>query len=284
VDELLKQISDQTGVPVDMLERAAAARAAAASTTTEAVVAGWAGAPVPTGDAAPATPAAAPAAPAPVVASASAAPPTAGLGVEVLEPAAPEPEKPAEDPTPEPEGAPVGPSLPRWLNAAFVIVPFVAILYALSVPNGPDCGNSGRLGIDPVTGVAVNCDGTEFGSEELSFFSLGQAVYDASCTACHGPTGGGGAGPALAGGSVVSTFSVCSDHVEWVTLGSAGWPGSTYGDTDKSLSGGMPGFGTILEGQDIRVAVLYERVAFGGEDLGAAEVGCEFVTAEALAP
>ncbi len=288
MDELLKQVSDQTGIPVDMLERAAAARADATATTTEAVVAGWAGAPVPSGDAAPATPAAADtsAAPAPVAPAAVSAPATPAvpsLGVEVLQPAAPEPEVPAEDLTPEPEPAPVGPSLPRWLNAAFVIVPFIAILYALSVPNGPDCGNSGRLGIDPVTGEAVNCDGTDYGSEEVNFFSLGQAVYDTTCTFCHGSTGGGISAPALAGGTVLATFSECSDHIEWVTLGSDGWPESTYGDTNKPVSGGMPTFGRSLEDQDLRAAVLYERVAFGGEDVEVAEAGCGFTTAEALA-
>jgi hypothetical protein len=270
VDELLQQVAEQTGIPADMLERAAQARAEASGTSAEAIVAGWAGAPIPEAGAAPAAAAVTPAAASAAAAIVEAAP---SLSVEVLEPVVPAEES---EPAPEPELELIGPGLPRWLSAAFVIIPFIAILYALSVPNGPDCGNAGRLGIDVVTGEAVNCDGSEFGSEDVNIFALGQSVYDASCTACHGPTGGGGAGPALAGGAVVSTFSSCSDHIEWVTLGSAGWPDGTYGDNATTLAGGMPGFGAILESLDLTAAVLYERVAFGGEELAVAEASCGF--------
>jgi len=262
-----------------MLERAARARAGASGTSAEAIVAGWAGAPIPeAGAASVATaPAAAPSAAAPVEEAVS------GLSVEVLEPAA-ETEESEQEPEPEPEPELVGPGLPRWLSAAFVIVPFIAILYALSVPNGPDCGNAGRLGLDEVTGVAVNCDGSEFGSEEVDVFALGQSVYDSTCAACHGPTGGGGAGPALAGGSVVSTFASCTDHIEWVTLGSDGWPDGTYGDNATTVAGGMPGFGALLDASDLVAAVFYERVAFGAEELTAAEASCGLApAAEALA-
>lgn len=282
MDELLAQVSAQTGVPVDMLERAARARAGAAGTTAEAVVAGWAGAPVPeSGGASPAP------SPAPAPAEAAAAPAAAeapSLGVEVLEPSA-EPAAPPPEPMPEPqpEPEPVGPGLPRWLTAAFVIVPFIAVLYALSVPNGPDCGSAGRLDVDPVTGVAVNCDGSEFGSTAVDYFALGETVFQARCSACHGATGGGGAGPALANGAVVATFSSCSDHVQWVTLGSAGWPDATYGDTNKPVGVGMPGFGSIIASEEeLRSAVLYERVAFGGLDVASVEADCGLVTAAAL--
>jgi mono/diheme cytochrome c family protein len=125
-----------------------------------------------------------------------------------------------------------------------------------------------------VTGVAVNCDGSEFGVEEVNFFTIGESVYTANCAACHGPAGGGGAGPALAGGAVLSTFSRCDDHVEWVVLGSAGWPEQTYGDADKPVGGGMPAFENILSAEELRSAVLYERVAFGGEELAVSESGC----------
>ncbi len=197
--------------------------------------------------------------------------PAEALRVEVLEPAEPV----AEEPEPEPELVALGPALPGWLSAAFLVVPFIAVLYALSVPNGPDCGNAGRLAIDPVTGVAVNCDGSEFGAESVDFFAMGEEIFAFRCSACHGERGGGGAGPALAGGAVLATFSQCETHVNWVDLGSAGWPSSAYGDSDKPVSGGMPGFGSILNDQEaLRAVVLYERVNFGNEDLAAAEVGC----------
>lgn len=271
MDDLLQQLADQTGIPADLLQRSAEARAEATGGAAEAIVAGWAGAPVPdAGAPAAAVPAAATAAAAPAAAAVEEAP---SLDVEVLEPVAAAEEVEVE-PEPEPELVAVGPGLPRWLSAAFVIIPFIAVLYALSVPNGPDCGNAGRLGIDPVSGVAVNCDGTEFGSEDVNFFALGEAVYEASCAACHGPSGGGGAGPALAAGAVVSTFSSCSDHIEWVTLGSTDWPDSTYGDRGTAVAGGMPGFDSLLDGDELRAAVLYERVQFGGLDLPTAESAC----------
>ena len=54
-----------------------------------------------------------------------------------------------------------GGALPRWLAALFVLIPAFAIGYALFLPNGPNCGDAGSLAIDPVTGLAVNCDGSE---------------------------------------------------------------------------------------------------------------------------
>ena len=276
MDELLQQVSEQTGIPVDMLERAAQARAEADGTTAEAVVAGWAGAPVPTAGESPAPAPAAPigtAAPTPAAAMPIEAEAPA-LAIEVLEPAAvAAPEKEAE---PEPVAA--GPGWPRWLSAGFVIIPFIAVVYALYIPNGPDCGSAGRLEVDPVTGNAVNCDGSEYGATDVDFFSIGEGLFESSaCFACHGPTGGGGPGPALAGGSVVSTFSSCDDQIEWVTLGSAGWSGETYGDSDKPKRGGMPSFGTganPLSDEDLAAVVLFERVQFGELDLAEAESDC----------
>ena len=280
MDELLQQVADQTGIPVDMLLRAAEARAAASSATTEVIVAGWAGVSVPEG--------AAPAQAAAAVPEAAAAPeevatadaPAAALSVEVLEPEAPAEIKAEAEPEAEPELELAGPGVPRWLSAAFVIIPFVAVLYALSVPNGPDCGNAGRLGIDVVTGEAVNCDGSEFGATEVNFFALGELVFETRCSVCHGPNGGGGAGPALAGGSVVATFSSCVDHIDWVSLGFDGWESSNYGDNNTPVGGGMPGFASIVEAGDVVAAVLYERVAFGGQELTAAEADCGLGTPE----
>ena len=285
MDELLQQLADETGIPVDMLERSVNARAGATGKTPDAVVAEWAGAPAPEVGSAPPVAAAAPPA-APAAAEEPAAPPAEApsLEVEVLEPVAAAEgadATPEDDLDLEPEPVAAGPGLPRWLSAAFVIVPFIAVLYALSVPNGPDCGNAGRLEVDPVTGIAVNCDLTEYGSEEVNFFSLGASLYDANCAACHGATGGGGAGPALAAGAVVSTFGSCSDHIEWVTLGSAAWPDSTYGDGGTSVAGGMPGFSAILSETELAATVLYERVAFGNVELATAETGCGLLAAGA---
>ncbi len=269
MEELLQQLFEQTGIPVEMLDRAARARSTAKGITPEAVVAGWAGVEIPAESASPAT---SPVVEAPAAETVSVELEDAPISVEVLEPEAEPPELAI-----EPESVDVGPGVHRWLTAAFVVVPFIAILYALIAPNGPDCGNAGRLAIDPVTGKAVNCDGSEFGAAGLDFFSVGQALYEANCVACHGTTGGGGAGPALAGGSVVATFSACVDHIEWVALGSVAWSEGTYGDQSKPVSGGMPGFAMSFTAEELASVVLYERVAFGGESISVAEAGCGFV-------
>jgi mono/diheme cytochrome c family protein len=65
--------------------------------------------------------------------------------------------------------------------------------------------------------------------------------------------------------------------VEWVALGSSGWQtevGNTYGANDSPVNGGMPAFGGQLDDEQLAQVVLYERVAFGGEDLAEAELGC----------
>jgi mono/diheme cytochrome c family protein len=42
----------------------------------------------------------------------------------------------------------------------------------------------------------------------------------------------------------------------------------------------MPGFGASLTEEQIAQVALYERVAFGGEDLAEAEIDCGLVDAE----
>lgn len=278
MDQLLSKISEATGVPVDLLERAVRARASSAGVSAEALAAEWAGEPVPEGGAAPAPadqPAAAPAAPAP--APATEAP--KGPVVEVLEPTA-EPPAPAveEDPEPEPVGAST--NFPRWLSAAFLIIPLLAVSYALLAPNGPNCGTSGALAIDPVTGEAENCDGTPYGVEAVNFFTLGETLYEGKCASCHGAAGQGGTGPALSGGSVVVLFPSCAEHVEWIRFGTNGWTEATgrttYGAIEKPVGGSgaiMPGFASLTE-SELREVTLYERVAFGQELYADAETGC----------
>jgi mono/diheme cytochrome c family protein len=175
----------------------------------------------------------------------------------------------------EPAGALRG--VPRWLAAAFVVLPSIALLYVLVLPSGPQCGSSGALAIDPATGVAVNCDGSEYGSDASDVFSIGESLYTSSgCAGCHGAGGGGGVGPAFTNGAVLATFSACTDHIEWVAIGTQAWPDATYGDTDKPAGGGgvMPGYENDLSIEEIAAVVLYERVAFGGEDRTVAEAGC----------
>lgn len=287
MDEVVESAAARAGIPAELIERAAAARAAAKGVSKEALLQEWAG-----GEAAPASsaPAAEPAAAETTAAAAEPAEPS-GPSVEVLEPVAAESSgnepvevEPAE---PEPRRVPTGTGalagFPGWLAAAFLIVPILALLYAAIAPEGPNCGVSGQLAVSPVTGEAQNCDGTEYGVEVINYFSLGQEIYTSRCEACHGANGGGGAGPALAGGSVLATFpsGQCAGdlgHRQWITLGSAGWPEPTYGALAKPVGGfgaPMPAFEGTLSEEEIGAVTLFERVNFGGEPLPDALTDCE---------
>ncbi len=326
LEEMLGQISGDTEVPADLLERAARARAGKAGTDVAALVAGWTGEAAATPAAAPPPPQAAPAepaaAPAPAADSGAGQLPEAllrrsaaarakregrpldevlvemGLSPEGETPAPPaaepvaaqataaapaaaqeaaEEEPAAEEPAVAEEPQSVFAGFPRWLAASFILIPMIALLYAGLAPHGPDCGQSGQLDINPLTGEAQGCAG-----DASPFFSLGQSIYNAQCTACHGAGGGGGVGPAFTGGAVLVTFSACNDHVEWVAIGTNDWPDATYGDTAKPAGGGgvMPGYQNSLSFEEIAAVSLYERVAFGGEDLAVAEVSCGLVPGE----
>jgi len=314
MQDQLNQIAEQIGVPAELLERSARARAAKEGAGPEAVVGRWAGdEPDPAAAHVPVepAPAAEPAAPegagklpdALLRRSAAAKAKREGRPLdEVLVEMGLSPEGASEAPVAEPAGAPdsdpapaveeiedasdepvdgeeppsVLAGFPRWLAVSFVIIPMIALLYAGLAPNGPDCGTSGQLAINPVTGEAEACDGGA-----SPWFSLGEAVYEANCVACHSADGSGGVGPSFLGGAVLQTFSACSDHIEWVTIGSTDWPEATYGDTAKPAggSGVMPGYQTSLSEQEIAAVSLYERVAFGGEDIATAEAACGLVEA-----
>jgi mono/diheme cytochrome c family protein len=284
MDELLQIVADQKGYPTEMVERSAAARAKADGVSVEDVLRAWAG------EGAAPFAASAPAEPTPAAADESAAAEAAepvedgGPKVEVL---APESEPPVdaaevaveEDVVSEAEeemAVAAGSGFPRWLAAAFVVLPSLALLYVLVLPSGPQCGNAGALAVDPVTGAAVNCDGSEFGSDGNDVFAVGNALYTAQCASCHGANGGGGTGPGFTNGAVLATFSSCADHIEWVVVGTAAWPEATYGDNAKPVGGGgqMPGFQGLLTEAEIAAVSLYERVAFGGEDRAESEALC----------
>jgi hypothetical protein len=92
-------------------------------------------------------------------------------------------------------------------------------------------------------------------------FSAGQAIYDGQCAQCHQADGSGGAFPALT--DVEEHFPDFRDQMMWVRLGSDGWPADTYGATDISVAGGMPGFAGLTD-QELAQVILYERERFGG--------------------
>lgn len=275
---LLDAVAEARGMPASLVERSAGARAKKTGTTTDAVLREWAAeAGIDAGAAqeaqAPAEAASAP----PAVAEPAAA-------VTQPEPADDRPRVEVVEPVTEAVAAPVVDTddhgkrrrYPVWLAAALVIIPLVAVLYLVVVPNGPRCGSAGQLAVDPETGQAVGCDGAAYGVGEMNAFAAGEAVYQASCAVCHASDGSGGAGPAMSGGAVLVAFpeDTCVDHIKWVALGSTGWPESTYGANGKPVAGGMPGFETSLLEEEIAQVVLYERVAFGGLEVEAAEASC----------
>lgn len=296
MDELIAQIAAEQGFPADMVRRSAAARAQAAGVSVEDILRQWAGgeaATAPSAEAPAATAeSAAPAAPTPVAAAAAQpAEEAGGPDVEVLPAEAPA-EPVVEDADEESEvTAPSGGSIlagfPRWLAAAFIVIPAIAMLYALLAPDGPDCGVSGQLALDPVSGEAENCDGTAYGVDVVNFFTMGEEIYTSRCAACHGANGGGGAGQILAGGAVLASFPAgqCASHVEWVALGTSNWPDPTYGALSKPVGGfgQMPGFEGTLDEEELAAVVLYERVAFGGEALPEAESDCGLAGGEVAA-
>lgn len=174
--------------------------------------------------------------------------------------------------------------IPRWLTAVMLIVPLFA-LFALGGSATGECGEATELATDVVTGQIVNCDGTEFegagpGGGGTDYFALGADIYNGvaiagvNCSGCHGPNGQGTAAfPSLSG--VLTTFGACTEHVEWVTLGSAGFTAQgAYGDTNKPVNGGMPSFAGSLTGEQIAAVSAFQRVRFGGADPDQTLIGC----------
>ena len=179
-------------------------------------------------------------------------------------------------------------SIPSWLAAVILIIPAFALL-ALGGSATGACGESTELSTNVITGEIVNCDGSEFtgsgtGGGGPDFIAQGEALFNAApgnCQGCHGAAGGGGAGPPL--GGTLTTFGACEDHIEWVTLGSAGFLDSgrtSYGDSNKTVNGGMPSFGGSLSAEQLASVATFERVRFGGADPEQALTDCGLATAE----
>ena len=185
-----------------------------------------------------------------------------------------------------------GTRVPAWLMVAFVILPLVGLLYLLQFSAGPECGDSGLLAVDRLSGEVVNCDGSPFegrgapGGGPGDFLARGQELYvdtQVACSGCHGNNGEGGVGPAFVGGTVLATFPGCADHVKWVQLGSAGWQaqvGAEYGAQNVLSKGGMPNFDDSLSDEDLKSVILFERVRFGGADLDETLIDCGLVIPE----
>lgn len=104
--------------------------------------------------------------------------------------------------------------------------------------------------------------------------AIGAQIYGQSCGTCHGASGGGGSGPAFAGGDLLKVFPTWEEQVKWVNIGKANWTAetgsTTFGATKKPLAALMPGFGPLgdnhtMSCEDIVMVVRYERQHFAGE-------------------
>lgn len=113
------------------------------------------------------------------------------------------------------------------------------------------------------------------GSSQPEAIREGRTIYGNVCSACHGNAGGGGIGPGLA--TVTETWPDCSDHVEWVGLGSDGWKaehGDTYGATNKPVNGGMPAHADSLTLDQRRAVAAWERSQYGDVSVEVALQDC----------
>ncbi|MCA1735851.1 MAG: cytochrome c [Actinobacteria bacterium] len=295
------------GVPEAIVQRSAEARAKATGTSVDEILAAWAGGgsvpaasspePTPASPAAETAPEPQPAETPQVAAAVTAPTPVTAAPVT----AAPAPsEVNAKEALRYPAVVTVpaagllertAGSLPRWLAAAFLVLPLFGLLQLASA-SSLDCGQGTELLVDRVTGVLENCDGSPFegrgapgGAPDFVALGgeifLGQVVTAANCSGCHGPAGQGGTGPALAG--VGTTFASCADHIEWVTKGSSGFQAegrSTYGDLSKPITAAnMPSFAASLSAEQIASVVAFERVRFGAVDPATVLADCGLVEA-----
>ncbi len=314
MSDILDAAAAALGIPAALAQRAAAARAAETGLSVDEVLSTWAGggSVAPTASAEqPAAPEAAPAPEPTEEAEAPAAPATPAAPEPIAVPAAAAAATPAPAPSevtlreaahlPEVITVPTAglrertsSNIPRWLTAMMIVVPFLA-LFALGQGATGQCGSSTELAIDVVTGQVVDCDGSEFTGRESGgggsdFVALGEQIYRGTavagvqCFGCHGDNGQGvGTFPPMTG--VMTTFGSCTDHMEWVQLGTGGFQAAgrnTYGDTGKAVggAGNMPGFASSLSDEQIAAVVAFERVRFGGGDPETVLVDCGLAEGE----
>jgi mono/diheme cytochrome c family protein len=138
--------------------------------------------------------------------------------------------------------------IPMWMLPVIGFLPIWAVLYAQSLSEAP--------------------------SKELTELAAGAAVYG-QCSACHGGSGGGGAGRQLAGGEVLKTFPNIANQLEYVRLGDAGRGNAPYGNPQRECvqhvgpynGAFMPAFGSLTD-QELLEVVRHERETLSGEAEG----------------
>jgi len=200
------------------------------------------------GDAAPATTSEA----APAATAAAAAPVAAAAE-------APKPVK-EEPKLPWVEAANARRKIPVWAVSALIALPIWAVMYATT--NDPQS------------------------PKQAGPLTTGATVYT-SCASCHGATGGGGVGPRLSGGDVVTAFPEPGAQLRWVMLGTAGYQEegtATYGADQKPVGGigNMPAQIDGLTSDQLLSVVRHERETLSGEqfDIAAWEKAADELAAD----
>ena len=153
--------------------------------------------------------------------------------------------------------------MPFWIAPVLLALPVWALFYVGTLERVPQ-GLTGLLG-------------------------EGEELYvESGCSGCHGAEGGGGIGPALAGGEVHITFTSIEDQMAWIARGSAiVGTGNNYASPDSArerpVAGQMPGYGvgasTELDVEQLLAVTLYERTQLEPDEDIAAE---ELLLAEAM--
>jgi mono/diheme cytochrome c family protein len=131
--------------------------------------------------------------------------------------------------------------IPFWAVPVLALLPFWAVLYALT--------------LDPPT-------------PKDSPIALGDEVYaNKGCSGCHGAGGGGNGNiPALIGDTAVTkVWPTPAKQVAWIALGSEGWKkaGETTMENGLAVKGGMPSFKAALDPEEIMAVTLHERLLNG---------------------
>jgi mono/diheme cytochrome c family protein len=171
--------------------------------------------------------------------------PTAGGEVEPVAAAVATPAAAAAPPPPPPPPKPDPPyiqayknrkKIPVWAMPALALLPLWAFIYANTLEK-PAAEQTGPL-------------------------AAGAKIYQ-QCATCHGADGGGGIGPSFQNGVLAQDWPKFQDQIRWVSLGSAGWPGDTYGAQNKPKLGGMPPWASALTPLQIAQVVRYEREVLG---------------------
>lgn len=151
--------------------------------------------------------------------------------------AAPPPPPPPKPDPPYIQAYKSRPRIPFWAMPALALLPLWAFIYANTLEK-PPAATSGPL-------------------------AEGAKIYQ-NCASCHGGAGEGGVGPTFQNGVLAKDWPKFQDQIRWVSLGSAGWPGDTYGAQNKPKKGGMPAWTGQLTPLQIAEVVRYEREVLSG--------------------